>query len=417
MGFIWHIQKRSTISYIQHISTCIQTISYTYQHQHLHLWLPTCYTFLYLCIVKHGSHSQLSWSVPYLWVVYLSLLECSVLPLILLTKAWFGEGKNRKRNKRENSFHFFFSYIIALLDLQVLLWYCLVNQTITYVAHNVLKYGTWFGHLTVARYISLPPISRYHSLDPTNHDISRVHCTCTWQRPLYLLPWLEFSRHRKHGMALYFVFVCARWSFALHCWGPVWLESSGTWSPSCSATTCQWWQPVLGAATAVCAHGSVFGTGTQWVAAAAAAGAPGQHVHDMINMASAMQRIKSPMFPQLGQPFQSFPTETPRCRGTPWGLPRFPAPVKVQTAAHVTSVHPVPPRLLAQSFQEQVVSLLLISHISRHIRHQLLPVPVASHDILLTLSLVCHFWLHPLMLHFWPPSLGRLDTSRLQDNR
>ena len=86
MSFIWHIQTRGTFSYIQHISTymcvCVysNSIIHTYQHQHLHLWLPSCYTFLYLCIVKHGSHSQLPWSVPYLCVVYRPVLEYSVLP-------------------------------------------------------------------------------------------------------------------------------------------------------------------------------------------------------------------------------------------------------------------------------------------------------------------------------------------------
>ena len=35
----------------------------------------------------------------------------------------------------------------------------------------------WFWLMTDARYIVLPLISRYHCLDPTNCDISRVHCT------------------------------------------------------------------------------------------------------------------------------------------------------------------------------------------------------------------------------------------------
>ena len=37
--------------------------------------------------------------------------------------------------------------------------------------------GAWFGLMTVARYIALSLISRYHCLDPTNRDISGLHCT------------------------------------------------------------------------------------------------------------------------------------------------------------------------------------------------------------------------------------------------
>ena len=37
--------------------------------------------------------------------------------------------------------------------------------------------GTWFGLITVARYIALSLISRYHCLDPTNRDISGLHCS------------------------------------------------------------------------------------------------------------------------------------------------------------------------------------------------------------------------------------------------
>ena len=36
--------------------------------------------------------------------------------------------------------------------------------------------GAWFGLMTVARYIALSLISRYHCLDPTNRDISGLHC-------------------------------------------------------------------------------------------------------------------------------------------------------------------------------------------------------------------------------------------------
>ena len=47
------------------------------------------------------------------------------------------------------------------------------------IAHNALENGAWFWLVTDARYIALPLISRYHRLDPTNHDISRVHCSMT----------------------------------------------------------------------------------------------------------------------------------------------------------------------------------------------------------------------------------------------
>ena len=38
--------------------------------------------------------------------------------------------------------------------------------------------------MTVARYIALPLISRYHCLDPTNRDISGLHCI--WYRSIHL---------------------------------------------------------------------------------------------------------------------------------------------------------------------------------------------------------------------------------------
>ena len=44
------------------------------------------------------------------------------------------------------------------------------------IAHNALVNGAWFGLMTVARYIALSLISWYHCLDPTNRDISGLHC-------------------------------------------------------------------------------------------------------------------------------------------------------------------------------------------------------------------------------------------------
>ena len=42
--------------------------------------------------------------------------------------------------------------------------------------------------MTVARYIALSLISRFHCLDPTNRDISRVHCTWVPQSLAQMLP-------------------------------------------------------------------------------------------------------------------------------------------------------------------------------------------------------------------------------------
>ena len=60
------------------------------------------------------------------------------------------------------------------------------------IAHNVLENGAWFWLMTDARYIVLPLISRYHCLDPTNHDISRVHCIYIFQYSSWcnLVMWL-----------------------------------------------------------------------------------------------------------------------------------------------------------------------------------------------------------------------------------
>ena len=75
--YLAHSDKRYNFIHSAHFHIYSNNIIHIYQHQHLHLWLPTCYTFLYLCIVKHGSHSQLSLSVPYLCVVYQPVLEYS----------------------------------------------------------------------------------------------------------------------------------------------------------------------------------------------------------------------------------------------------------------------------------------------------------------------------------------------------
>ena len=55
------------------------------------------------------------------------------------------------------------------------------------IAHNALENGAWFWLMTVGRYIALPLISRYHCLDPTNRDISRVHCTCVISNKFYII--------------------------------------------------------------------------------------------------------------------------------------------------------------------------------------------------------------------------------------
>ena len=78
--YLAHSDKRHIFIHSEHFHIYSNNIIHTYQHQHQHLWLPTCYTFLYLCILRHGSHSQLSWSVPHMCVVYRPVLEYSVLP-------------------------------------------------------------------------------------------------------------------------------------------------------------------------------------------------------------------------------------------------------------------------------------------------------------------------------------------------
>ena len=89
---------------------------------------------------------------------------------------------------------------------------------------------------------------------------------------------------------------------------------------------------------------TVFGTGTLWVALAAAAGAPGQQVQDPIYMAWAMWQMMGQIFVQHHQSIQSYPTgtpkRTPRCLGTPSGPPMCPAPVTVQRPPHLMPVYP-----------------------------------------------------------------------------
>ena len=54
------------------------------------------------------------------------------------------------------------------------------------ITQNMLKYGTWFWLMTVAWYIALQLTPRYHCLDPTNRDMSRVHCI--WNRVITGVP-------------------------------------------------------------------------------------------------------------------------------------------------------------------------------------------------------------------------------------
>ena len=55
-------------------------------------------------------------------------------------------------------------------------WICRETHKGPILAHNALENGAWFWLMTDARYIALPLISRYHCLDPTNRDISGLHC-------------------------------------------------------------------------------------------------------------------------------------------------------------------------------------------------------------------------------------------------
>ena len=67
----------------------------------------------------------------------------------------------------------FVAYVLNLL---------LNTQRSHILAHNALENGAWFWLMTDARYIALPLISRYHCLDPTNRDISGLHCiTLVWK--------------------------------------------------------------------------------------------------------------------------------------------------------------------------------------------------------------------------------------------
>ena len=63
--------------------------------------------------------------------------------------------------------------IIPLFVYMLNLWLLMQNPIIT---HIVLEQGTWCCLLIGAWYIVLSLISQYHSLDPNNHYISRVHC-------------------------------------------------------------------------------------------------------------------------------------------------------------------------------------------------------------------------------------------------
>ena len=61
-------------------------------------------------------------------------------------------------------------------NIQVRLCHTCIIDVMLSIAHNALENGAWFWLMTATRYIALPLISRYLCLDPTNHDISGVHC-------------------------------------------------------------------------------------------------------------------------------------------------------------------------------------------------------------------------------------------------
>ena len=68
----------------------------------------------------------------------------------------------------------------------------------TIITHNAMENGAWFWHMTDARYIALPLLSRYHCLEPTNRDISRVHCTYHNKQGMAIDSW-PFRNNTQHS--------------------------------------------------------------------------------------------------------------------------------------------------------------------------------------------------------------------------
>ena len=79
--------------------------------------------------------------------------------------------------------------------------------------------------MTVARYIALSLISRYHCLDPTNCDISGLHCTylqfiknnslCLTLWPSYTIWWYRSAAKLAHVMMC---FLTASSHYPNQCW-------------------------------------------------------------------------------------------------------------------------------------------------------------------------------------------------------
>ena len=81
ISFIWHIQTRGTFSYIQHISTYIQTISYTYISINIYTYdsQPVTHSFIFVLTNMVHIHNFLDQYPNCVWYIR-PVIEYSVLP-------------------------------------------------------------------------------------------------------------------------------------------------------------------------------------------------------------------------------------------------------------------------------------------------------------------------------------------------
>ena len=110
--------------------------------------------------------------------------------------------------------------------------------------------GAWFWLMSVTRYIALSLISQYHCLDPTNRDISRVHCIVSFvssKSKLHdnVINWKHFLRYWSFVRGIHQSQVDSphkgQWHgtlmFSLICtWTNGWANNRRRWveTPSCS---------------------------------------------------------------------------------------------------------------------------------------------------------------------------------------
>ena len=81
ISFIWHIQTRGTFSYIQHISTYIQTVSYTYISINIYTYdsQPVTHSFIFVLTNMVHIHNFLDQYPKCVWYIR-PVIEYSVLP-------------------------------------------------------------------------------------------------------------------------------------------------------------------------------------------------------------------------------------------------------------------------------------------------------------------------------------------------